>query len=284
MGQDKKQLRKLLLFVKDLYDHPDNTEFTEGIRQMVLADEEFQKRLKESPLFQTADPDSLQRMEKYLSLDYKIDERVFPDYSVIGDETVRERLNSDFREMLRYEYGTRSHRIDFPEFCRYAVLQVEMLVNYYLDKKFSGDIDRIVADIRTSFPEFSTYEGLAQVSEIALKTKLYHIKNVFGWDRNTLNVYLYAADVRNKQSHRSLMVGKDLIKETEEKLKAAGAWNERMEKPDFKKNEEGVSKAVAAIGQDALNEYNFQVWFDSQPFDAVTTAIKQLCDAVAKAL
>ena len=37
MGQDKKQLRKLLLFVKDLYDHPDNIEFSAGIREMVLS-------------------------------------------------------------------------------------------------------------------------------------------------------------------------------------------------------------------------------------------------------
>lgn len=39
MGQDKnKQLTKLLAFVKDLYDNPDNKEFAAGIQSMVLND------------------------------------------------------------------------------------------------------------------------------------------------------------------------------------------------------------------------------------------------------
>ena len=38
MGQDKKQLTKLLDFVKEIYDHPDNKEFAAGIQSMVLKD------------------------------------------------------------------------------------------------------------------------------------------------------------------------------------------------------------------------------------------------------
>lgn len=38
MGQDKKQLKKLLAFVKELYDHPDNKEFAAGIQAIVLDD------------------------------------------------------------------------------------------------------------------------------------------------------------------------------------------------------------------------------------------------------
>ena len=36
MGQDKKQLTKLLAFVKELYDHPDNKEFADGLNAIVL--------------------------------------------------------------------------------------------------------------------------------------------------------------------------------------------------------------------------------------------------------
>lgn len=36
MGQDKKQLTKLLAFVKELYNHPDNTEFAAGIQAIVI--------------------------------------------------------------------------------------------------------------------------------------------------------------------------------------------------------------------------------------------------------
>lgn len=38
MGQDKKQLTKLLAFVKDLYDNPDNKEFAAGIQAIVIDD------------------------------------------------------------------------------------------------------------------------------------------------------------------------------------------------------------------------------------------------------
>ena len=38
MGQDKKQLTKLLAFVKELYDHPDNKDFAAGIQAIVIND------------------------------------------------------------------------------------------------------------------------------------------------------------------------------------------------------------------------------------------------------
>lgn len=55
MGQDKnKQLTKLLAFVKDLYDNPDNKEFAAGIQAIVLNDikstqrkEEWTEQIKE---------------------------------------------------------------------------------------------------------------------------------------------------------------------------------------------------------------------------------------------
>lgn len=37
MGQDKKQLKKLLTFVKDIYDNPDNKEFADGINAFVVS-------------------------------------------------------------------------------------------------------------------------------------------------------------------------------------------------------------------------------------------------------
>lgn len=43
MGQDKKQLTKLLAFIKELYDNPDNKEFAAGIESMVLNDLKYRK-------------------------------------------------------------------------------------------------------------------------------------------------------------------------------------------------------------------------------------------------
>ena len=185
-------------------------------------------------------------------------------------------MQADYREMLRYEFGTRSHKIDFSEFCRFAVLQIEMLTNFYFDTKYKSDISVIIQVFVSNFPKFKPYPGMANVSEIQLKTKLYQLRNEFQWDRKELNPYLYAIDVRNNQSHRSLVVNKDLIRETEEKLKKAGAWTS-YGKPDY-------LLAASAIGQDTLNEYNFQTWLDRQPFDEVTEAIKKLSDTVASSI
>ena len=80
------------------------------------------------------------------------------------------------------------------------------------------------------------------------------------------------------------MADKDLIRDTEDKLKAAGAWNANLGAPVFKKNEEGVSVAVAVVGQDILNEYNFQVWYDKQPFGSIISGLKRLLDKVASSI
>ena len=199
-----------------------------------------------------------------------MDERHF--YKRLKDKRLQEKLQADYREMLRYEFGTRNHKIDFPEFCRYAALQIEMLTNYYFDKKYNSDISIITQVFVSNFPNYKPYAGMTNVSEIQLKTKLYQLRNEFQWDRKELNPYIYAIDVRNNQSHRSLLVNKDRIRETEKKLKNAGAWTS-YGRPDY-------SKATSVIGQDALNEYNFQTWVDRQPFDEVTSAIKKLSDSV----
>ncbi len=275
MGTDKKkQVNQLLVFVKHLYDHPDYNEFAAGIRSIVLNDEDFLSELRKEAA--AGDPDAIRKIEAYLSLDFQIDAKELPDYGFIADDAVRERLQADYREMLRYEFGTRNHKIDFAEFCRYATLQIEMLTNFYFEKKYSGDIATIIQVFTRFSPNLKLYSGLSNVSEIALKTKIFQLRNEFQWDRKALNPYLYAVEVRNNQSHRSLVVNKDLIRETEQKLKAGGAWT-TYGKPDY-------TKAASVIGQDAFNEYNYQVWVDQQPFQEVTEAIKNLVDAISSSI
>lgn len=275
MGKDKRQqLTQLLAFIKELYDHPDNKEFAAGIRDLVLNDESFTKGIGASAM--RGDPEAIRKIEAYLSLDFRIDAKNLEDYSFIKDESVRERLQADYREMLRYQFGTRNHKIDFPEFCRFAVLQIEMLTNYYFNMRYGSDIGEITRVFMSSFPSFKPYAGMTNVSEIQLKTKLYQIRNEFSWERKDLNTFIYAIDVRNNQSHRSLLINKDLIRETEEKLKQAGAMTS-YGRPDYR-------LAVNVVGNDTLNKYNFQIWLERQPFDEVISAIKKLSEAIANNL
>jgi hypothetical protein len=278
MGQDKKNLTKLLDFVKDLYDHPDNKEFVAGIRAMVMQDKEFKKELLEP--MASFNPDALSRIEKYLSLDYRIDSMEMPDYSLIKDKEIQDRLTSDFREMMRYRFGTRNHKIDFPEFCRYAALQIEMMVNYYYDKRFGSDIVQITSAVvegNVSEVDGKSYYTpspyLAVVSDIPLKSKVNALQKQFGWQYNKTVVYTRTIEVRNRQSHRSLLKNVDLIKEIENNPANKGA--------DGKFDS---SLAKANVDPKKMNEYWFQVWLDQRPFDKIIKALAVLCETVAKSL
>ena len=55
-------------------------------------DEEFQKFLKDLNIH-SGGSDGFENVEKYLSLDFAIDSKDFPNYSAIKEEAVRERLD-----------------------------------------------------------------------------------------------------------------------------------------------------------------------------------------------
>jgi hypothetical protein len=281
MGQDKKQLNKLLDFVSELYKDPDNKEFTAGIRSLVMNDRDFLRSGSPDGLPDISDSlgNPLRRIEKYLSLDYDIDFREFPDYSFVTDGSVRERLEADFREMMRYRFGTRSHRIDFPEFCRFATLQFELLTNYYYEMKYHSDVMKVLDAIVTANPDYIPGEHIKMISEIPLKTKVYQFRQEFGWEFADLTPVLQCIEVRNKQSHRSLKHDKDIIAEYEKRLKEGKAWNYWYGQPNYKK----VSK-LGILTKDELKDYTFQVWFDNSPFEVVITSIGKLISSISSQL
>lgn len=271
MGQDKQKLKQLLDFVAGIYADKSNKEFIDGIRALVLGDKDFPGAPRDSA--------SLDKITTYLSLDYDLDKKDFPDYSFIGEESVRETLLADFREMLRYQYGTRSHKVDFLEFCRFGVLQSEMLINYFFEKKYDSDFDRVVQAVQLTNPSYVPGERLSQICDIPLKTKAYRIRHELGWENDELSPILNAIEVRNRQSHRSLRLEKDKIREYEDRFKAAKVWFFRDSVPMFKKAlDQGV------VTQKEMNEYTFQVWFDRQPFEEIILAIKALAAAVSRVI
>ena len=271
MGQDKnKQLTKLLASVKVLYDNPDNKEFAAGIESIVISDKDFMERYREATA--TGDPGALQKIESYLSLDFKIDSELLEDYSFITDEGVRRQLLTDYREMLRYQFGTRSHKVDFLEFCRYAHLQTEMLINYYLETVFKGDFTAMVNAMREAYPDFKVSDQASSASDIYLKSRLYFIGGVLDLPKKDVTAFIHVYEVRNRQSHRSLRLNRDIIAEIGEKLKD----------PQLKKKDGNIDydKANKVIGKDRMGEYWFQTWFDRQPFAEVTANLRRLSDAI----
>ena len=280
MGKDKKkQLKQLLAFVKELYEHPDNGEFVAGIREMVLNDKDYTGP-RPSTAEDVASGDAhLTRIEKYLSLDYDLDGIELPNYSFVKEETARERLNADYREMLRYRFGTRGHKIDFPEYCRFATLQFEMLTNYYYERKYDSDVQKLARAIVADNPKYNPGDYLTRISEIPLKTKVYRFRHEFQWDFSSLTPILNSLEVRNRQSHRSLRVEKDRILEYENRLKAGKVWNNGARSPMYGKAvEQGV------LTQEEMNDYSFQVWYDAHPFEEVAGAVRNLAGTIARSI
>ena len=170
MGQDKKQLTKLLKFVKDLYDDPDNKEFAAGVDAIVLnrlaiTTNEKIAKIKDA-LELRADP----------SIDYAFVKDIFVQRQLIIDNLRMENvlLNLSMPERERYD-----------NFCVNAFLQVENILNYYYCEKFGKDLDAILADIEEAtqydkYP-FKRVPGKTYyyVSEIAIVSKIQAFCNRF---------------------------------------------------------------------------------------------------------
>ena len=136
MGQDKKQLSKLLTFVKGLYDDPDNKEFAAGIQSIVLNDiqmgdgrEKWTKQINE--IYELCLRKNLREQA----------EDLYKDLPLIG---IAEDLVSLYVEM---ENARRAN--DFDSFGRYLFLQIELIVGTIIKE---DDFKRIYEAIRKMKP------------------------------------------------------------------------------------------------------------------------------------
>lgn len=226
----------------------------------------------------------LTHIEKYLGLDYYVDSMPsLIDYSYINDPEVRAQLISDNREMLRFRYGTRFHSIKFDEYCRYAQLQAEMLINYYY-YKVDGDMLKIIEHIKEYNPSANIKNSVKSLGEIPFIVKLWAFEKQF--DLNIFTTFDHVRRMRNEQSHRS-PDGEDFsIQDYQEKLKA---WHIQF-------NEEGLINR-SQLDQFGNNMYESKVkntpefklylyllWLKKQPFDKIVESIQRLSLFIKDAL
>jgi len=119
----------------------------------------------------TPSGEKIDKIEKYLSLDYRVD-NLYPldtiydeiDYALNKE---KDTLLSDFREMMRYRYATRPHeKENFYEYCRCAHYQLETLVNAYIscicmDENSDDDVldvKQTIKFIQTNWPTNLPYK------------------------------------------------------------------------------------------------------------------------------
>ncbi len=245
----EEHITQLLSFVEDVYKRV--PEFAKGVRKIVNGESSTEIKSQK-----------LDKIEKYLSLDYGIDDVVNPDYSFISDAQIRDTLNSDYREMLRFRYGTREHSVNFGEFARYANLQMEMLVNYYYAKVYGDDPEAILNALQANDPN---------IEFLSLYAKINGLKWEFNWNYYDIRDLLNIIKVRNEESHRSPGTLAIEIENREKEFNKLKAKKNLTSTEADKKDE--LKKKIGSLK-------SFKKWLDPLPFDEVSAAIKKLSDRV----
>lgn len=250
MEQNKDQLEALLKFIDQLGQNPDNAWFVERIKEKY--DTKSQKYTTDKNNMHTEiDVDRLRirisNIEKYLGLDFGTDTtNSIIDYSRISDTDARNQLESDNREMLRYRYGTRSHKVDFCEFCKYAHFQAEMLLNYIYEPIAHYTINDSEEHIKYYFPTVKFGDKISSPSDITYFAKMFAFTEEF-----------YHVDGVSAKGYPN---------------KSKIYWTlKRIEDTRNRTNHRGK--------ENSLTE-NFKEWLSKTPFDEVIEAIQSLANEV----
>ncbi|MBD5260924.1 MAG: hypothetical protein HDS38_02185 [Bacteroides sp.] len=191
--QNKENLKKLLNFLNSEIIHKqENRWFVDELRKLLP---------KESVSESVVCNSSITKIEKYLALDYKLDEsKILLDYSSIKNDYLRECFKADCREMLRFRFGLRGHRIDFGEFCRFAQIQAERLLNVYYQTK--GSIFQIRNYIKQYNPTAAGLEKCNTLESISYSVKLWAYSKEHSL-KPLYDILDKVRKVRNTHSHGS---------------------------------------------------------------------------------
>lgn len=112
MGQDKKQLTKLLAFVKGLYDDPDNKEFAAGIQAIVMADSKEIRDVRFEEIYEYCIQKNARAQAKAV-------------YSKFPIKEISEKLSDDYLLMESFK-----RRGDFLNFSAQLFRQIEGIANF----------------------------------------------------------------------------------------------------------------------------------------------------------
>lgn len=197
MAKNKENLQKLLEFLdKSILHEPENKWFVEELRKRInpIGSGGNCKETKEK----------IDKIEKYLGLDYELDS-AYPliDYKFIKDQYLRECFESDWREMMRWYCGTRNHSKDFSEFCRYALIQLERLLNTFYFNTHNGNFE----DIKAIILQYATWatigEKVKTIEGIPFAVKFDAFKKEYNINKDLSDIIDKIRDVRNTTSHGS---------------------------------------------------------------------------------
>lgn len=228
----------------------------------------------------------IDKIEKYLGLDYAIDgQESLVDYSYVSKLDIRNQLVSDNREMMRYRYGTRSHMIDFNEFCRYAHLQMELLVNYYYNIVNNSDLNLIKAHIKQYNPKAKGIDDAMSLSAIAYNVKIWAFKEEYKVKER--NLFDNIRRARNETSHRSVEEDQIVVSEYKSFLLGLGFKLKQDGSLKINWNDENADVRIKEIfnnqikGTEGYKVYNYLLWYHSKPYDTIINCLIQFSNIIS---
>lgn len=231
------------------------------------------------------DDSRLKHIEKYLGLDYYVDsQNSSVDYNFVDMADVRAQLISDNREMMRFRYGTRYHEIDFHEFCRYAQLQTEMLLNYYYDQKNNSVLSDIRSHIKTFNPTALGLDSAKSLASIPYNVKLWAFQNEYK-DHKFIELWNNVREVRNDLSHRSPEGFSVQIEEYQKMLISLGISLNKDGSVNWRKvtaNEQVKSIYESQIVKsEDYKRYRYLLWLTIKPFDSIIEGLRNISKIVS---
>ena len=221
-------------------------------------------------------------IEKYLGLDFYVDStNSIIDYSYVNEPNIRAQLISDNREMLRFRYGTRFHEILFEEFCRYAQLQAEMLLNYFYIHKYHTDA-RAIKHIQ----ERCTFDiNATNLTSISFSNKLWAFCREYRLNR-AYTSFNFVRMVRNHQSHRKMDDQTFSFDEYQKRLAECGI--KLTEDGSFNYSKTAKDEHALRIyesevkGTPQFMLYQYCVWYNKKPYDEIIFRLKEISKVVSE--
>lgn len=193
MNYKRENLIKLLSLVEEISCQPGNEWFKKNLQELFTKSKELPKSINQQSL-----EAKISLIQEYLLIDVNN----LIDYSEF-EEPSREQLFRDNLEMMRYQKGTPNHKINFGEYCRYAHLQAEEMINYFLNKISDSKIGTIELFLKQYSSGYKPNKQPTEIHHIYYTNKLMAFKNAMDLPKRDIDVLWFLNDFRNELSHRN---------------------------------------------------------------------------------
>ena len=199
MNEKTKNLQNLLKLVKELSSRDDLLWFKKELVSFLTEDINAHSNQINIESEKNNIIGDVKKIEEYLSI--KGVEVI--DYSKIKNEKVKNQLYRDSLEMSKYRLGKHDNKINFDEFCRYAFLQCEELINYFYFVYFDGDITKANNFIKKHWDTYKPPSS-KKISDITMGAKLTGFFKEYGFKNTNLDRKItFLKNLRNELSHRN---------------------------------------------------------------------------------